>query len=129
MAMRLTAWTSLKSMGTILVIDDEKGISDVIQEALVMFGHHVETARNGNDGIAKFIRKDYDVVITDIRMPQLDGHGVVHYIRNSEKKGTPIIGMSGTPWLLEDKDFDQVLPKPFQLQMLIDTVETLQSRA
>ena len=115
-------------MGTILVIDDEKGISDVIQEALVMLGHNVETASNGNDGIAKFQRNNYDVVITDIRMPQLDGHGVVRFIRSSPKKGTPIIGMSGTPWLLEDKEFDEVLPKPFQLQMLIDTVETLQSR-
>ena len=115
-------------MGTILVIDDEKGISDVIQEALIMFGHDVETASNGTDGIAKFVRNDFDVVITDIRMPHLDGHGVVRYIRNSEKKGTPIIGMSGTPWLLQDTEFDGVLPKPFRLQMLIDTVETLQSR-
>ena len=116
-------------MGTILVIDDEKGISDVIQEALMLVGHEVETASNGSDGIAKFNRNDYDVVITDICMPRLDGHGVVRYIRNSDKRCTPIIGMSGTPWLLEDTEFDGVLSKPFQLKMLIDTVETVQGQS
>jgi len=56
-------------MCTILVIDDEKCILRVIQEALTRFGHHVEVAFDGVEGVQKFDDGCYDVVITDLRMP------------------------------------------------------------
>ncbi|MGD8410724.1 MAG: response regulator, partial [Desulfobacterales bacterium] len=62
-------------MCTILVIDDEKGILRVIQEALTRYGHQVETALDGVEGIQKFDDGSYDMVITDLRMPGLDGEG------------------------------------------------------
>ena len=113
------------TMSAILVIDDERRIADLILEALGMFGHEVEIATNGREGIQKFDNNDFDLVITDIRMPVADGNSVVHHIRNSEKKYTPIIGMSGTPWLLENDEFDLVISKPFPLQILIESVENL----
>lgn len=112
-------------MSTILVIDDEKRIAALILEALSMFGHEVEIATDGQDGIRKFDNRKFDLVITDIRMPGADGNRVAHHIRNSEKKYTPIIGMSGTPWLLENDEFDLVISKPFPLQILIESVENL----
>ena len=76
-------------MCTILVIDDEKGILRVIEEALTKFGHKVELAADGYEGIQKFDDGTYDIVITDLRMPGLDGKGVVQHIRNSQKNSIP----------------------------------------
>jgi CheY-like chemotaxis protein len=112
-------------MCTILVIDDEKGILRVIQEALTRFGHNVEIAFNGIEGIQKFDGGSYDMVITDLRMPGLDGRGVVEHIRNSHKNSVPIIGISGTPWQAQDSDFDAVLSKPFPLEDLVKSVKKL----
>ncbi len=112
-------------MSTILVIEDEYGILTIIQEALTLAGHDVEIAKNGEEGIHKFDHHSYDLVITDILMPGVDGNGVAQHIRKSSKKATHIIGISGTPWLLENKEFDMVLQKPFSIKALIDSVENL----
>ena len=112
-------------MCNILVIDDETAVSGVIQRALSKFGFKVETAQNGHEGIAKFDEGRFGLVITDICMPEIDGKGVVSYIRNSEGRLTPVIGISGTPWLFEDGGFDAVLAKPFSIQALMDAVNTL----
>ncbi len=112
-------------MCTILVIDDEKGILHVIKEALTRFGHDVETALDGVEGIQKFDDGSYDMVITDLRMPGIDGKGVVAHIRASRNNAIPIIGMSGTHWQIQDSDFDAVLAKPFPLLDLVESVKKL----
>ena len=112
-------------MCSILVIDDEKGILTVIREILTKCGHRVEIAQNGYEGIRKFDGDNFDIVITDMRMPGLDGEGVVKHIRKSQNRSIPVIGISGTPWLLQNNGFDLVLPKPFQLKDLIDSVSRL----
>ena len=112
-------------MRTILVIDDESRITQLIEEALRMAGYEVEVATNGTEGIRKFDDRSYDVVITDLCMPGLNGNSVARYIRHSSKGATPIIGISGTPWMLEDDHFDKVLAKPFPLEDLIASVRQL----
>jgi len=112
-------------MRDILVIDDEKPIVLIIAAALTKSGFNVEKATNGLEGIKKFDEGYFDLVITDLQMPGLDGHGVVRHIRNSERQSTPVISISGTPWYLQSNDFDAVLPKPFSIKTLIDTVNEL----
>ena len=112
-------------MQNILVIDDEKVITNLLSQALNKCGFNVDTAENGKEGIVKFDNDTFDLVITDICMAGVDGNGVARHIRNSLRKTTPIIGISGTPWLLEEGDFDAVLPKPFSLKTLADTVKGL----
>jgi CheY-like chemotaxis protein len=58
-------------------------------------------------------------------MPGMNGRDVVRHIRNSDRPYTPIIGFSGTPWLLEDAEFDTVFPKPFPLADLVHAVRHL----
>ena len=60
-------------MATILVIDDEKGIRDVLRTSLELSGYHVLTASNGKDGLACSRDMDIDIVVTDIFMPEHDG--------------------------------------------------------
>ena len=112
-------------MGSILVIDDEKLVLNVIETALTSFGYDVEIANDGNEGIRKYDKGIFDLVITDLIMPNIDGIGVIRHIRNSQRRGTPIIGISGTPWVLEGSTVDSVLTKPFPLKVLLDTVEYL----
>jgi DNA-binding response OmpR family regulator len=112
-------------MPTVLVIDDEKGILQIIRQALTQFGHNVETATDGQEGIRKFDDGSFDIVITDIRMPGIDGNGVVKHIRKSDKQSIPVIAISGTPWLMENNAFDMVLAKPFPLKKLVESIGSL----
>jgi CheY-like chemotaxis protein len=112
-------------MHQILVIDDEEFILDTVQEALTMNGYKVEVAADGQEGIQKFDDGNFDLVITDMQMPGLDGNNVVEHIRNSDRQFTPVIGFSGTPWLLQKSDFDIVFVKPFSLQDLVDAIQHL----
>lgn len=109
----------------ILVIDDEKSILNVVQTALSRAGFKVEIALDGQKGIQKFDSGQFDLVITDILMPGIDGRDVVKYIRNSDRQYTPIIGFSGTPWLVENNQFDAVFSKPFPLEDLVNSVQHL----
>ena len=110
-------------MLSVLIIEDEEGILKILQEILSKFGYHAEIAEDGLQGIHKFETKNFDLVITDMRMPGIDGRGVVQYIRNSRNKNIPLIGISGTPWLLCDVGFDAILPKPFSARELVECVE------
>ena len=109
----------------ILVIDDEKIVLSVLEIALTSIGHKVVLAQDGREGIRKFDEEIFDLVITDLIMPKIDGNGVIDHIRNSERKKTPIIGISGTPWELESHCLDSILAKPFPLKILLEKVEYL----
>ena len=61
--------------GTILVIDDEPGITGALAYLLRRDGHTVETAANGRLALAKLPGRTYDLILCDLRMPELDGRG------------------------------------------------------
>ncbi len=112
-------------MNRILVIDDEKPIADLLEKILSRLGYLVKTAYSAGEGIRLFDKEVFDVVITDIVMPGSDGHAVVRHIRNSDKSHVPVMGISGTPWLLEEGEFDSFLSKPFGITALTDALEKL----
>ncbi len=114
-------------MYNVLVIDDDTMVSDMLQMALTRFGFSVESAAGGKEGLQMYENGDFHLVITDIRMPNIDGHDIVRYIRNSDRPRTPIIGISGTPWLLDGDGFDYTLSKPFSIQTLINVADALTS--
>jgi DNA-binding response OmpR family regulator len=109
----------------ILVIDDEMAILNVIQTALSKAGFKVDIALDGRNGLQKFNEGQFDMVITDILMPEIDGRAIVKHIRNSHRPYIPIIGFSGTPWLLEKNQFDAFFVKPFHLKDLVNSVQHL----
>ncbi len=110
-------------MSNILFIDDDEKILDLVNQALVSCGYDVETAGNGREGIALFDKGCYDLVVTDIFMPDTTGNKVAEHIRNSKNQDTPIIAVSGTPWHLEGRLFDDILVKPFSIRALINSIE------
>jgi DNA-binding response OmpR family regulator len=110
---------------SVLVIDDEQMIRELLQKALSRVNFTVETAEDGARGISKFDSGEFDLVITDVRMPGADGHEVVQHIRGSKRQTTPVIGVSGTPWLVKEGEFDDVLCKPFSIHALIERAQAL----
>jgi two-component system NtrC family sensor kinase len=62
--------------GTILVVDDESGITSALAYLLQCDGYQVETAANGRIALEKLRERTYDLLLSDLRMPELDGMGL-----------------------------------------------------
>jgi DNA-binding response OmpR family regulator len=77
---------------SILVVDDEFDIAELLAELLATRGHCVTTAINGLLGRALLTRNDYDLVVTDLMMPVLDGIELVQGMRADPRlAGIPVI--------------------------------------
>jgi two-component system, NtrC family, nitrogen regulation response regulator NtrX len=81
-------------MASILVIDDEKSIRNTLKDILEYEKHTVELASDGKEGFEKFQKNQYDVVLCDIKMPQMDGIEVLDKILNIATD-VPVIMISG----------------------------------
>jgi len=81
-------------MAKILVIDDQKSIRNTLKDILENEGHEVDTAEDGVDGLAKFSDNKYDLVLSDIKMPNMDGMEVLEKIKAAESD-TAVIMISG----------------------------------
>ena len=113
-------------MAQALVIDDEKDILNILRTLLVKLDFKVKVARDGREGIELFENgHDFDLVITDIRMPRVDGNQVAKHIRGSDKPDTPIVAMSGYPKEIDKRLFDFSITKPFRLETVIDVIEKI----
>jgi putative two-component system response regulator len=78
----------------ILVVDDEPAIREVIQEYLSMEGYHVTTASDGVQAVEKIRQQEFDVVVTDLSMPNMDGFGLMRHAQQIQPL-TSIIVLSG----------------------------------
>jgi len=115
-------------MGSVLIIDDELSILRVFDYALKRSGFEVETAADGGEALDKFRQRHFDLVVTDVLLQGMDGRDLLKQIRSAETRRTPVIGMSGTPWLLDGAGFDCVLEKPFSIHELVASIQGLISQ-
>ena len=81
-------------MSKILVIDDERAIRNTLKEILEFEKHEVDIAEDGASGIEIFKANSYDVVLCDIKMPQMDGIEVLEKLQEHSSE-TPVIMISG----------------------------------
>ncbi|MDY6284956.1 MAG: response regulator [Fibrobacter sp.] len=81
-------------MPKVLIIDDEEDIRSVLKDMLDMSGYEVDTAENGRQAKDLYDKTEYDVVITDIIMPEQDGFEVILDYRNKNQLDR-IIAISG----------------------------------
>ncbi|MDP1812652.1 MAG: sigma-54 dependent transcriptional regulator [Sediminibacterium sp.] len=81
-------------MPSILIIDDEKAIRNVLKEILMNEGYTVDEAIDGEEGLKKFTSGSYDVVLCDIKMPKLDGLEFLQKVTNTLSE-IPVIMISG----------------------------------
>lgn len=110
---------------SILLVDDEADLLTMTKARLELDGAQVQEASNGEEAFELFQKNQYDIVITDIRMPKMDGCQLTQKIRETDLK-TPIICMSG----FSDYDNTEILKlgatesfcKPLPISDLIDKI-------
>ena len=120
-------------MKTVLVVDDEFGIADVLVTALEDEGYRVFTAANGQRGLERLAENRPDLVISDFMMPLMDGAAMARAIRaDPDSKDIPIIMISAVAEAMVRERFDgydAFLRKPFQIAALLELVaRTLRSK-
>lgn len=110
----------------ILVVDDEKPISDIVKFNLTKEGYEVVTAYDGEEALAKVQEEDPDLIILDLMLPKIDGLEVARQVRKD--RDTPIIMLTA-----KDSEIDKVLglelgaddyvTKPFSNRELVARVK------
>ena len=116
---------------SILVMEDDVNIQELIVEFLKAEGYDVDYASDGLEGIQLFKKKEYDLVLLDIMMPNLDGYSVCKMIRQTSN--VPIIFLTA---LNEESnqlkgfelECDDYITKPFSFNLLIQRVKAVLRR-
>ena len=111
---------------TILVVDDEMEICDLLQNFLTQEGYQVSTAQNGREAISLGNQNRFDLALLDIKMPGMDGIEVFQELKKA-KKDLEVIILTGHGTLRTAKEamglgaYDY-LTKPFDLRLVKDII-------
>ena len=119
-------------MSHLLVIDDDPIILQMCKMYFASKGHEVTVARDGKEGLKKWRSGSYDLVITDLMMPDVHGFAVIDEIKLSEKGAfTPVLLLTADK---DDPDLkkyerrrhqDDTLAKPFDIPVLEKKINAL----
>lgn len=127
------ATTSVRSATErILVIDDEPNIRGTLEEFLELCGFDVDTAENGSHGLDMLGRRAYDLVVSDVRMPDVDGLAVIEWMKETCPE-IPVIVISGyatvesTLHAMRMGAHDYIV-KPFTLDQIRRTIDNALER-
>ena len=118
-------------MSKVLIIEDEVAIADLEKDYLELSGFSVEIENNGNQGLLRALKEDFDMYILDLMLPGVDGFEICKQIR--ENKNTPILMVSAKK---DDIDkirglglgADDYITKPFSPSELVARVKAHLSR-
>jgi CheY-like chemotaxis protein len=114
---------------TILIVDDEFGVLEVLEFILSDAGFTVVSAINGQDALARLEETTPDLAIVDFMMPILDGSGVIKAIRSDQRlRDIPIILASALPekTIRERCDgYTTFLRKPYKTEQLMEEISKL----
>lgn len=118
---------------TILAVDDEFGIPELIEFALQDEGYRVVTATNGRQGLERLAEEPVvDLVLLDFMMPVLDGPGMLEAMRDGARRDVPVIFMSSVDEAAVRErcgnTFQGFLLKPFSLAELSAAVRKVLGR-
>jgi two-component system, OmpR family, response regulator PrrA len=98
----MSAAQSTLSRETILIVDDDEGVTQTFARMLQMEGYHVRTALSAEAGLAEAREHPPDAIILDLRMPLLDGLGFLRSLRSGEaERPTPVAIVTGDYFLDE----------------------------
>lgn len=112
----------------VLVVDDEPAIVELLTDILTMDGHGVDVAKNGRLALKKLSNASYDNVITDMKMPEMDGRELHRRIREIDPNlAANVVFMTGDTTSVDIKDYldksgNVYLVKPFNLHELRETL-------
>ena len=116
---------------TILLVDDEQMVLQMLKDILEEEGYRTELASNGEEALEKLSKQSYPLVICDVRMPGIDGFEVLQQVKDHYEK-TKIILMTGYTEDYEISDAlvlgaDDYLTKPFDDNRVLLSIRNLLS--
>lgn len=116
-------------MNKILIVDDSKDIRDILSKMLSLMGFEAAVASNGNEALNLFLADSFDLVLTDLEMPDLDGWTLALHIKD-KSPNTPVVMMTGSEKeavmeRLKGSCIDSILFKPFMLEDIQETVHIM----
>ena len=106
---------------TVLVVDDEPAIREVVACLLEDEGYAVRQATDGLEALQEMEADGIDLVLSDVMMPGLDGAELVHHLQRRRRRAVPIVLMSAVS-TMADLPGVQFLPKPFEPERLLSMV-------
>ena len=108
------------------MVEDNEINLEIMQSQLVSLGYRVDTAVDGRQALAKYHEANYDVILTDLEMPEMDGYALTTEIRRSEA-GSPastlILAITASDFDLSEErarslGFDGYMLKPLEPDLL-----------
>jgi len=120
-------------MTTILIVDDEPGVRDLLQDALENAGYQTELASNGAEALDQLRRKSADICIVDINMPIMDGFEFLAKLREHDVK-TPVLMLSARDSADDVAQglrygADDYVRKPFSLEEILLRISAILRRS
>ena len=112
-------------MRTILVVEDEQHIAELVIEVLSDAGHRVLTATNGMEALMRLEEERPDLIISNVAMPVMDGIELCKKLQADPDLGSiPVLFLSATQTEidLEDCKYAALIEKPFDMEALLGTV-------
>jgi CheY-like chemotaxis protein len=110
----------------ILVLDDDQEILGILRDMIRLKGHKVTATDDGKKALELIQEQDFDLVLTDLGMPEISGWEVAREVK-SKNPQVPVILITGWGTQYEDEDLsdrgvDLVLSKPFSWERLLDAI-------
>lgn len=116
----------------ILIVEDEHRIANSIKKGLEMEGYAVDVAFTGNDGYDLASTEDYDLILLDLMLPEMDGITICQTLRKN-KIHTPVLILTAKGQIQDkvtglDSGADDYLTKPFSFEELLARIRALSRR-
>lgn len=122
------------AMKSVLIIDDNEGIRSVVTATLTFAGYAVREAENGREGILQVLAQRPDLILCDLKMPEMDGYRTLAAVRKFPGTAAiPFVLITGS---LDRDEFRQIMTsgaddyllKPFSANELIEAIESRLTR-
>lgn len=121
------------SKAKVLIVDDEELLREILVEAFELRGAKVDSAESGNKAFEKVKNQSYDLILSDIRMPDGDGISLFSNLKKLDKQLPKFFVCSAFNDLTEEKIKDlgilKVFNKPFEIDAIVESVSTIMMKS